>query len=159
MCIVGSVMTNNFLPDILIIISPICKMCAHPEEAYIPPSTSKWKALSRNPEYLHPAGVSKMLWACIEMKRPLKVLKMWGLFKVRPTIGECVCVCMCVYCGFTGVLELAWKNLLSASFPTTTFNGLVSWNELWWEFLAHGNWQVLQISSLSSTQSWLLNIY
>lgn len=61
MCIVLSVMTNNFLPKILRIIDPIYKQYVHIEEAYIPPRTSNWKVLSGNQEYLYPTDASYIL--------------------------------------------------------------------------------------------------
>lgn len=39
---------ESFLPQDFESTGPICKQCFHTEEAYIPPSTSKWKVLSGN---------------------------------------------------------------------------------------------------------------
>lgn len=81
-------------------------------------------------------------------------IKMWNP-DLRDSGWECVFVCVfvslyvSVCSGFTGVLELACNNLLSTSFSTSVFSGIVSWNWPWWEFLAHGNWQVLQINPIS----------
>lgn len=61
MCIVLSVMTNNFHPKILRIIGPIYKQYVHIEEAYIALHTSKWKILSENQEYLYPTGATCIL--------------------------------------------------------------------------------------------------